>query len=125
MKKRKFAWAATAARVVAALVATLILVQGALAGSHLTGAPGALGVHEMIGTVVISTLALIMILLGAMALTISRWLPVLAVTGFVGIWVQLMLGFSDRVEVHIPLGIALFGLYLGIAAWRPDRRENS
>ena len=112
-------------RYVAGLVAALILVQGALAGSHLTGASGALGVHEMLGTVVITTLALIAILLGALAFSEGRWLPVVAVAGFVGIWIQLMMGFSDRLEVHVPLGIALFGLYLGVAAWRPARRERS
>lgn len=104
-------------------MAALVLVQGALAGRHLNGDSAAIDIHEMIGTEVLGWVGLVTVVAALLALRRSRWrLPVTA-AGFFGLVVQIHMGFDDRLDVHLPLGIALFGLYLATALARGDREE--
>lgn len=113
--------ALTATRVLAGILAVLVLVQGALAGSHLTGDSGALDLHRILGTVVLSLLGLITAITSAVAFRRNRWALPASVVGFFGLWGQIEMGFLDRLNVHLPLGITLFGLYLTMALILKER----
>lgn len=113
-----------AVRVLAAVQAALILTQGALAGSHLTGGAGALDAHRLLGTVVLGSLGLAIVIVAAFAFRRARWLLVVSGIALLGLWAQIDLGFLDVLGLHLPLGIALFGTYL-ILAVTPGKRSVS
>ena len=117
-------WALPTARLVAAGTAVLVLVQGALAGSHLGGADGALSIHRSLGTEVLSWLALVVVVTSALAFKRSRWRLLAATVGFMGMGTQIGMGFADRLAIHLPLGIALFGLYAAMALAPAQREER-
>lgn len=108
-------------RVLAGILAALVLLQGALAGAHLTGQGGALDLHRDMGTVVLSLLGLITAVVSAVAFRRNRWAFPVATLAFFGLWAQIELGFLDRLGIHLPLGIALFGTYLILAVCPRDR----
>ena len=114
-----------ATRVLAGILAALVLLQGALAGAHLTGQDGALAIHRELGTVVLSLLGLITAIVSAVAFRRNRWALPVAVLAFFGIWAQISLGFLDRLGIHLPLGIALFGTYLVLAICMRDRSSST
>ncbi len=107
--------ALTATRVISALIAGLILVQGASAGSYLTGLAGALDLHRQVGTQLLTILALVTIVTAAFGARRLVWPLPVAIVGFLGIGMQIGMGFADQLGIHLPLGIALFGAYLAMA----------
>lgn len=96
-------------------MATLILVQAALAGGHLSGNTGAIGFHAALGTSVLTSVGLLLIVLTALAVRHNWRLLVAAVVGWLGVAAQITLGYGDLIAIHVPLGVALFGLYLTLA----------
>lgn len=113
-----------ATRVLAGVQAVLVLAQGALAGSHLTGNAGALDAHRLLGTVVLSVLGLTTAIAAAIALPRNRWAFPVTGLAFIGLWAQIDFGFLDQLDLHLPLGIALFGTYLALALVLRDRSES-
>lgn len=118
------AGALTVTRVLAGILAILVIVQGALAGSHLTGDGGALDVHRMLGTQVLSILGLAVAITSAVAFRRNRWALPVSVLAFLGLWAQIEMGFLDRLNIHLPLGMALFGTYLTLALTLKDRTKE-
>jgi hypothetical protein len=113
-----------ATRFLAGAVAALILLQGASAGSHLTGVGGALGLHRRVGTELLTLLALVAVVTAAMAVKARWWALPAAIAGFLGIGAQIGMGFADQLQVHLPLGVALFGLYLAMAVALTDPNKE-
>ena len=103
------------ARIVAWLTAALVLVQGALAGSFMSGTASALAGHRAIGTLVLMVLSVVLIGAAAVLFRQHRWILPASVIGFILLGTQIGTGFTDRVVVHVPLGVALFGIYLVMA----------
>lgn len=114
-----------ATRILAAAVAATVFVQGALAGSHLTGTGGALDLHRMLGTQVLTLLGLATVVTAAGAVRRNRWILPVSTLGLVALGTQIGMGFQDRLNVHLPLGIALFGVYLTIALVLKDESKES
>ena len=96
-------------------MAVLILVQGALAGSHLTGADAALGLHRTLGAEVLTVLGLAVVITAAGAVRTHPWALPASIAGLLALGAQIGMGFSDQLHIHVPLGIGLFGLYLAMA----------
>ena len=103
------------ARIVAWLTAALVLVQGALAGSFMSGTASALAGHRTVGTYVLMFLSIVLIGAAVVLFGKRRWILPASVIGFLLLGAQIGTGFTDRVVVHVPLGVALFGMYLVMA----------
>lgn len=89
----------------------LVLVQAALAGGALTGHTTALTVHEVLGTVVITSLAVAQVALAAIWACWGRgswWIVAATTASFGAVTVQGLLGFDDRLTMHLPLGLLVF-----------------
>lgn len=108
-------WALVVTRILCGVMAALVLFQGALAGSFLGGEGGALAIHEMMGTEVLTIVALVTMIAALMGVRRKWWVFPLTLLGGAGITYQIIAGFNDQLQVHVPLGIALFGLYLALA----------
>jgi len=101
-------------RGITAVQAALVLLQAALAGGHLQGAP-LLGAHEMVGTEVLTVVTLGQLVLAVLVWRPGRgpaW-PILASLALFGLVVtQIAMGFADLLAVHVPLGLTIFGVSL-------------
>lgn len=114
-------------RFVVALTTLQILAQPFLAGAYLQGEFDALGLHSTSG----STLAAVFLL--QIAAAIGYWLigrgsivPVLvSVAMFLAVGLQIGMGFSRTLAVHIPLGVAIVGLAVGHSIWVFSRRASA
>lgn len=123
--KRPGTVALKATRVLAGVMAALVFTQGALAGSHLSGDLEALDVHRMLGTQVLTLLGLATVVTAVGAVRRNRWILPISILGLFALGAQIGMGFQDRLNVHLPLGIALFGMYLAIAlVLRDESKEN-
>lgn len=118
------AGALIATRVLAGILAVLVIVQGALAGSHLTGDGGALEMHRILGTVALSLLGLAAAITSAVAFRRNRMALPVSVLAFFGLWAQIEMGFLDQLNIHLPLGIVLFGTYLTLALTLKDKTKE-
>lgn len=123
-RRRYLAYALRAA----VLVETaLVLVQAVLAGRLLTGEPEARALHGYLGTEVLTSVALIQLVLAVLVWRPGRgpgW-PALGSLVLVGALVfQINLGYGGQVSLHVPLGVAIFGLTvaLAVATGRLTRR---
>lgn len=105
-------------RLLGAVAAALTLAQGALAGSHLVGDGSALVAHQQLGTEVLTIVGLLVGLAALVVVRVQPWRPGLAVLGFLALLWQIDLGFADQLDLHVPLGVVIFGCYL-ILAVRP------
>lgn len=101
-------------RVLAGVTAALVLVQGASAGTSLTGVTGALDVHR-IGADVLSVLSIAIIVAAAFAARHLRWPLIASIVGFLAVGLQTGMGFERQLQIHLPLGLAIFGAYLTMA----------
>lgn len=102
-------------RVVAAVHAALVFAQAALAGNFLVGNAAALTLHERIGTEVLTVAALVQLVLAVLAWRPGRgrfWPVPASLAIFVAEILQIGYGFAGRLAIHIPLGVAIFGLSL-------------
>jgi len=112
-----------ALRLVAVTHAIAICLQPVLAGVYLNGSGGALRIHEPIGMAV-ATIALVQLL----AATIwwrsgGRFAaPLVSLLVLIGESVQIGMGYSRDLALHIPLGIALVGAVVTFAFW--TRRQG-
>lgn len=102
-------------RVLSAVIASLVLVQGASAGTYLEGIGGALAVHSLVAMPVLATLSLVVVVFAIRAAKAKRWVAGAATLAWVGVMMQIGFGYVRFLHFHVPLGIALFGAYLSIA----------
>jgi hypothetical protein len=112
-------------RVVAVTHAVAVCLQPVLAGSYLNGTSAAVRIHEPIGLGV-AFLCLGQLLIatiywrsGGRGWTVPLTLAILAAEA-----VQIAMGYSHNLVLHIPLGITLVGTTIAFAAWtcRPAAR---
>lgn len=113
-----------ATRATAGITATLVIVQGAQIGSFLQGDAAGLTAHRMTGTMIVSLLALVVAVLAVVVRRRLRFVLPLALVGLVAVVAQIGTGFTDLATVHIPLGIAIFGMYAA-AAVSPTRAAEA
>ena len=105
-------------RVVAVLHAVAICVQPIAIGIYLNGSTNGLKIHEPVG------LTLAFLGLGQLIVAIVYWrrggrllAPVIALLITSLESVQIGMGYSKQLAVHIPLGVVLIGTAVCFAAW--------
>jgi membrane protein YdbS with pleckstrin-like domain len=102
-------------RVLSAIMAALVLVQGASAGTYLEGVSGALAVHSLVAMPTLAVLSIAVAVFAIRAARAKRWVLGVAVLAFLGVNLQIAMGYARFLQIHVPLGIALFGTYLSMA----------
>lgn len=118
-------------RVVSVLTPLAILFQATTAGLFVTGRVSFLSMHD-IG----AGLVAVFVLLSIVAAVLLRWpgggspaLIPFAAFMLVLVVVQMAVGFTRSLAVHLPLGVLLFGMSAGFAArafsQRVTRRDES
>jgi hypothetical protein len=93
----------------------LVFAQAALAGNLLAGNARALRLHEVNGTEVLTLVGLIQLLLAVLVWWPGRgpaWPALVSLLLLGAEIVQIGYGFAGRLAVHVPLGVAVFGLSL-------------
>jgi protein-S-isoprenylcysteine O-methyltransferase Ste14 len=107
----------------------MLFDQAVFAGQFLGGSYGSLHTHREN-----ATYAGIAVVVAALSATTIRWpgkgpwWPMAATVGLFGlIALQIVLGFSRVLEIHIPLGVAIIilAVLLAIWAWRPHPATNT
>jgi hypothetical protein len=100
---------------VVAVNAALVFAQAAFAGSFLSGNAEALRLHEASGTEVITLVTLVQFVLAVLVWRPGRgpaWPALLSALLIPAVIFQIEFGFTNRLALHVPLGVAIFGLSL-------------
>ncbi|MGH8933429.1 MAG: hypothetical protein ACRDZO_23030 [Egibacteraceae bacterium] len=114
-KTGAWSWLAPALRAVVGLQAALVFAQAILAGQFLSGNAGALSLHEMNGTEIITLVVLLQLVLAILVWRPGRgpiWPAALSAVLVPAVIFPLEFGFQGRLAFHIPLGVAIFGAVL-------------
>jgi hypothetical protein len=112
-------WTLWPLRVVTTVFTIQVFAQAALAGSFLSGHYGALHTHELNG-LVLAGFGWLLPVTAILAWRPGRWAawPMLAaVVAYVTILVQLILGFSRALAVHVPVGVLLLVALAVLCTW--------
>ena len=111
--------------------AALVLIQAAFAGRYLGGDAAGLRAHER-NAELIATVALIQLLVAVIVWRPGRgpgWPALASLVLLAAEVTQIGFGYGRRLALHVPLGVAIFGLTvaLALACWRLARpaREGS
>jgi hypothetical protein len=102
-----------AMRVVPGLLAAAVFAQAVLAGLFLDGGDGWRAWHAVNGMLVLPLLALGQVVLAVLAWRRGRapgWLAAASGGLLLALLIQNVLGMTNQVAVHVPLGLAIFGL---------------
>lgn len=106
------------------LITAGILTQALVAGFFLSGTPDARMVHVIVGAVLpyLAIIPVVSAWRGVRQGIVSKFVAVGSTVMLIGLWVQEALGhmpFPVTTVVHVPLGVALFGLslYLMMVVW--------
>jgi hypothetical protein len=105
--------------------AALVLAQAAFAGRYLSGDAAGLRLHERNAELIV-TLALVQLILAVLVWRPGRG-PAWPALASLALWLaevaQMSLGYGRVLGVHVPLGVAIFGLTvaLAIGTWRLTR----
>ena len=107
----------------ASVLWAIILAQAAFAGSFLSGTGDALGWHER-NAAVIGFGSLGQLVLATLAAMVGspRWPVVVTTLIFLAVGNQISLGYDRDLDVHVPLGVGLFGAQTGTTLWLLRRR---
>jgi len=100
-------------QVVLWLLAVAVFAQAVLAGLFLDGGDAWRGWHAINGMLVLPLLALIQVVLAVLVWRGGRgpgWLAIASGGLLLALLVQNLLGQTSQVAVHVPLGVAIFGL---------------
>lgn len=111
----------------AGLQAIAVLSQAWLAGGFLTGISGFLEVHRTMAFGVIQLIAYLAVIVAILYWRPGRgptWPIAVTAVSVVAIGVQIAVGFSNVLQVHIPLGVSIFGLNLWLAIALARRERN-
>jgi hypothetical protein len=114
--------AARALRAVALAHAALVLAQAAFAGRYLGGDAASLRLHERNAELIV-TLALVQLVLAVLVWRPGRgpgWPALASLVLWLAEVAQMAFGYGRALAVHVPLGVAIFGLTvaLTLATWR-------
>jgi heme A synthase len=99
--------------VVLGLLAVAVFAQAVLAGLFLDGGDAWRGWHALNGMLVLPLLALVQVGLAVLVWRRGRgpgWLPITSVVLLLTLVIQSALGMTSQVAIHVPLGVAIFGL---------------
>lgn len=112
-------WPLVAVRVLAVVLLVQVIIQAFLAGGFVSGDVSLLGLHTANGILLVLTSgALIPAAVLWWRPGRGPWWPVLFAGGY---WFlissQVGLGFARIVGLHLPLGVAAFGLISGFTWW--------
>jgi cytochrome bd-type quinol oxidase subunit 2 len=102
-----------AMRVLLWLLAAAVFAQAVFAGLFLDGATAWRGWHAINGMLVLPLLALVQVVLAVLVWRRDGgpgWLPIASLGLLLALLVQSVLGQASQVAVHVPLGLAIFGL---------------
>ena len=105
--------------------AALVLAQAAFAGRYLSGDAAGLRLHERNAELIV-TLAVVQLVLAVLVWRPGRG-PAWPALASLALWLaevaQMSLGYGRVLGVHVPLGMAIFGLtvVLAIGTWRLPR----
>jgi branched-subunit amino acid transport protein len=102
-----------AMQVVLRLLAVAVFAQAVFAGLFLDGGGAWRGWHAINGMLLLPLLALVQVVLAVLVWRRGRgsgWLAIASVGLLLALLVQNVLGQTGQVAVHIPLGVAIFGL---------------
>ncbi len=102
-------------RLIVVVHALVALAQAAFAGGFLDGGSGALNLHQLTGTSVITTISLLQVIVAVACWRRGQqaaWFAATSFSLFVAEMIQIGLGFTDRLALHVPLGTAIFGVAL-------------
>ena len=102
-----------ALRLVLRVLALLVFAQAVFAGLFLDGRDAWRDWHATSGMLVLPFLALVGVVLAVLAWRAGRepgWTVLTSLGLLVAIIVQSVLGMTGRLALHIPLGVAIFGL---------------
>jgi hypothetical protein len=121
-------WTVWSLRWLTLIVTLLVLVQPVLAGLFVTGDVGMLDLHS-INASFLTVFAFLQIVAAILVWRPGRgpaWPIWASVAGFLLAEAQAGLGYARVVSAHIPLGVALFGLWVAllIAVWSPGLRRR-
>lgn len=109
-------WCVWGLRVTALLVAAGVLLQAILAGSFVTGDVGLLELHSA-NAGVVTTLAFLQLVAAILLWRPGRgvvWPIWASVASFVLVETQAGFGYARQIELHIPMGVLLFGVTVGL-----------
>jgi heme A synthase len=102
-----------AMQVVLWLLAVAVFTQAVLAGLFLDGGDSWRDWHAINGMLVLPLLALLQVILAVLVWRRDGgpgWLPIASGGLLLALLIQSMLGMTSQVAVHVPLGLAIFGL---------------
>jgi len=116
----------TALRLVAGLHAVAICLQPVFAGLYLNGSGAAMRMHEPTGLALTFTGLLQLLIATIWWRNGGRLLaPVVTLLITLGEVVQIAMGYSRQLAIHIPLGIALVGTAVAFALWTTRQRPTT
>ena len=95
------------------LLVVAVFAQAVLAGLFLDGGDAWRGWHAANGMLVLPLLALVQVGLAVLMWRRGHgpgWLPITSVVLLLTLVIQSALGMTSQVAVHVPLGVAIFGL---------------
>lgn len=102
-------------RLLAALHVLVVFVQAVSAGTFLDGEVGAMRFHQMIGTSVVTAVSLLQVVVATICWRRdqqSSWYALASFGVFAAEMVQIGLGFTGELPLHVPLGVLIFGAVL-------------
>lgn len=102
-----------AMRVVLWSLAVAVFAQAVFAGLFLDGETVGRDWHASNGMLVLPLLALLQVVLAVLVWRRgggSGWLPIASLGLLLALLIQSVLGTTGQVAVHVPLGVAIFGL---------------
>ncbi|MEU6998347.1 hypothetical protein [Nonomuraea sp. NPDC046570] len=122
VEARKGSGVQTAFKVLVTLAAVAVLVQAVTAGQLMSGAAG--GAHGM-GSTAVHVLGLLQLIAAVLIWRPGRgpgWPALASLVALLLGFVQSAMGGSGVISVHVPLGMALFGLTVWLTVWAWTRR---
>jgi hypothetical protein len=100
-------------RLLVAVHTVALLFQAVSAGNFMDGSESAMSLHQMTGTSVITTVSVLQVVVAVICWRrhqVSPWFPLTSFGLFAGEMAQIGLGFTDRLSLHVPVGVAAFGV---------------
>lgn len=102
-------------RLLVLLHTLIVLAQAVFAGTFLDGEPSALRLHQLTGTSVITVVSVLQLIVAVLCWRrhqLAAWFALAAFGLFVADMIQIGLGFTDQLMLHVPVGVAIFGVSL-------------
>lgn len=102
-------------RVIVVLHCVIVLAQSAFAGNFLDGQASAMRLHQLTGTSVITAISLLQVIVATICWRRHQqtfWFALSSLVLFVAEMIQIGLGFTGQLPLHVPVGVAIFGVSL-------------